>query len=686
MKRALALLCLTLAFPLAAQPSRYSLARQIRPGFGTTLASEATTNLLGDTYCFDGTNFVRIAGNTTAVRWFSISLGTGSVSACPVWGILASGDIPANAANTSGSAAKWTTARNLAGNSVDGSGSVAFANKFIVQGTADTGLSGPQFLGALGTGVVKNTTTTGVLSIAAAADVPSLLTTKGDLLTYSTLPLRLGIGTDTWVLTVDSTAASGLKWAAIPTLNQNTTGSAATLTTARAINGVNFNGSAAITVTADASTLSGTTVKSTVVNSSLTSVGTLTSGATGAGFTLALTTSTVTGTLADAQLSANVPLLNAANSFSLINPMTTIAESWIGPSSTTGVYFKGGQVGIGMTPAELYTMMQVAGPVKSKGSNTSLRFGQTEAADLFTISTNNNGSDVQDDVTKGSWGIRLSPASDYFSVAHKAAGASGTLLNSFYIDTNSNVGIKTIAFGTSAAGVLGIANGTAPTSSPAGIVQLWSAVVSSVQELRVRDGAGNITTLSPHNFSMFTPDVTQVFPWSYYSKNAVIGKEMSVDMYGAIAALEKLTGKQFIYLNDLPADQIEDWDVQEATNKTTVEKQRLDKAMEKEVEVVDAIESVPIMETRPSETLTESVTTYALDAASGVVKPVVVTKPKTEQVDTGKTEFRLKAGVRLDEKTGVFWRHVHADEVPVEPYVPKEPPAWMKDRMKVAVR
>ena len=44
----------------------------------------------------------------------------------------------------------------------------------------------------------------------------------------------------------------------IGTLNQNTTGSAATLTTARAINGVNFDGSAAITVTAAGSTLSDT--------------------------------------------------------------------------------------------------------------------------------------------------------------------------------------------------------------------------------------------------------------------------------------------------------------------------------------------------------------------------------------------------------------------------------------------
>lgn len=68
--------------------------------------------------------------------------------------------------NTTGSAAKWTTSRNLAGNSVDGSANVPFANKFIAQGTSDAGLSGAQFLGALSTGLVKNTTTTGVLSIA----------------------------------------------------------------------------------------------------------------------------------------------------------------------------------------------------------------------------------------------------------------------------------------------------------------------------------------------------------------------------------------------------------------------------------------------------------------------------------------------------------------------------------------
>ena len=53
---------------------------------------------------------------------------------------------------------------------------------------------------------------------------------------------------------------------------------ATALATARAINGVNFDGSAPVTVTAAAGTLSGNTLKSTVVTSSLTTVGTIGTG------------------------------------------------------------------------------------------------------------------------------------------------------------------------------------------------------------------------------------------------------------------------------------------------------------------------------------------------------------------------------------------------------------------------
>jgi hypothetical protein len=105
-------------------------------------------------------------------------------------------------------------------------------------------------------------------------------------------------------LTGVGTLASGsipysLLSGAVPTWNQNTTGNAATatlannattaafagtasstnkLTTPVNINGVPFDGTADITVTADAGTLSGNTLTNTIINSSLTTVGTITSG------------------------------------------------------------------------------------------------------------------------------------------------------------------------------------------------------------------------------------------------------------------------------------------------------------------------------------------------------------------------------------------------------------------------
>jgi Pectate lyase superfamily protein len=125
---------------------------------GGVLNTPASGNLVNCT-------FPTLNQNTTGS---AASVATGGALNTPASGNLVNCTFPTLNQNTTGSAAKWTTPRTLAGNTVDGSANVGFANKFIAQGTADAGLSAAQFLGALGTGLVKNTTTTGVLSLATA--------------------------------------------------------------------------------------------------------------------------------------------------------------------------------------------------------------------------------------------------------------------------------------------------------------------------------------------------------------------------------------------------------------------------------------------------------------------------------------------------------------------------------------
>lgn len=96
-------------------------------------------------------------------------------------------------------------ATDVAAAALELSGDIAATSgaNFLLR-TADPMIPNATNLSALATGILRNTTATGVPTIAVPAD--------------------------------------------FPTLNQNTTGSAATLTTPRTINGVSFNGSANITI------------------------------------------------------------------------------------------------------------------------------------------------------------------------------------------------------------------------------------------------------------------------------------------------------------------------------------------------------------------------------------------------------------------------------------------------------
>jgi len=101
--------------------------------------------------------------------------------------------------------------------------------------------------------------------------------------------------------------------------------------------------------------------------------------------------------------------------------------------------------------------------------------------------------------------------------------------------SDGNVGIS---------GTIAIADDIAPTSSPTNLVQLYAQSLGATSELKVRDEAGNITTLSPHNFSLIGKR-SEPMAWSFFSENDH-GK-INVDMLRAMRLLESLSGERLVH-------------------------------------------------------------------------------------------------------------------------------------------
>ena len=195
--------------------------------------------------------------------------------------------------NTSGSAGSCTgnaatatalaTARAIGGVNFDGTAAIDLpgVNTAGNQNTSGTaaGLTGTP-------NITVGVVTAASLDISGNVDVDGTLET--DALTIDgvslsetiadTVGAMVGSNTETGITVTYDDSDNTLDFV-VGTLNQDTTGNAATATalaTARTINGVSFDGTGNITVTAAAGTLSGNTLASGVTASSLTSVGTLT--------------------------------------------------------------------------------------------------------------------------------------------------------------------------------------------------------------------------------------------------------------------------------------------------------------------------------------------------------------------------------------------------------------------------
>jgi hypothetical protein len=113
------------------------------------------------------------------------------------------------------------------------------------------------------------------------------------------------------------------------------------------------------------------------------------------------------------------------------------------------------------------------------------------------------------------------------------------------LDANRNLLLNGTTAGASSVGTLTIFNGTAPTGSVTDGVILFAADVSASSELRVRDEAGNVTTLSPHNFELIPEGPSEDMAWAYYSEKN--GKKINVDMLKLARMVEKLTGEKLVY-------------------------------------------------------------------------------------------------------------------------------------------
>jgi hypothetical protein len=361
----------------------------------------------------------------------------------------------------------------------------------------------------------------------------------------------------------------------------NLTGNASTATTlatARNINGVSFNGSADITVTAAAGTLTGSTLASGVTASSLTSVGTLTAltvsgntilgsevfrsvdndfmriaggnpSSTGANvIVFGSTHATAPGRLAltavgtgEIQFSAGGAqraTLNASGNLGLgVTPSawgSSEALQFVGGSAfgrrgmSYNAYFDGSAWKyIGTGAAVLYQqdsggfIWYTAASGTADNAISLTQIWSMSASGHFLAGTDNSydigasgASRPRDAYISNSLVVKSSTGQFILggttSATYPSFGAANTgefILSAdkhrFFDKTgsterfvmemaNGNLGVGATAWGTSAVRVIGIANGTAPTSSPAGMGQLYVEAGA----LKYRGSSGTVTTIA----------------------------------------------------------------------------------------------------------------------------------------------------------------------------------------------
>jgi hypothetical protein len=200
-----------------------------------------------------------------------------------------------------------------------------------------------------------------------------------------------------------------------------------------------------------------------------------------------------------------------------------------------------GNLGLGVTPS---AWTGSGGKNIEIGATGNAIFG---SASLTTYTSNAN-FDSSWKYTRTGFASRYEQqdsAHRWYTAPSGTAGNAISFTQALTLDANRNLLLNGTTAGASAVGTLAIFNGTAPTGSVTDGVILFAQDISSSSELRVRDEAGNVTTLSPHNFSLIPEGPSEDMAWAYYSEKG--GKRINVDMLKLARMVENLTGEKLVY-------------------------------------------------------------------------------------------------------------------------------------------
>ena len=229
--------------------------------------------------------------------------------------------------------------------------------------------------------------------------------------------------------------------------------------------------------------------------------------------------------LADDESGATGTNANIIGATTVSSSATTLDS--FSSDSYTGVHYivVGYNSGESGTPGSISEVFTVTDGSGAWVSNSQI---STKGTDQITFTAALSGSTVTLSATSTSGG---STTLNAYRV-HMLRGIAGASTSIQVLTSNAQTisGVKTFS------SPIVLTVGSDP-STVANNAHIYAKDDTSSAEVYVRDEAGNVTKLSPHN---------KQGEWEYFSRNTITGKTVRVNMEEMIKDIEKLTGKTYI--------------------------------------------------------------------------------------------------------------------------------------------